>query len=466
MLLARRTGLRAAVAAFLDIIATALAFAGAMLVRRGLGGWSLTTPAEYAVVLGGLLAIQTAMLAAFGCYGKRSLGGLLLRIGEALVLSHLCLAVITFYAKAHFISRGVVLLLFPLNYFAILVLRVGIVRLIFGNVRPRVLIVGSGESAVSLARTLGPSSGHEIVGFIDARGSVRQQTGDGADGAWGPVLGGPSDVAYILVANAPVDSVAIPADADGDVTRLVYAVCRDRGVEVMRMLDPPDGANRTVSVELVGDGHALVERSSRAGAFSLFLKRLMDIIGAVVGLVMIAPFVPLIALLIKGSSKGPVLFRQRRVGLNGRIFDLHKFRTMVDGAEGMRDDLLHMNETNGPHFKIENDPRLTVVGRLLRRTSLDEFPQFWNVLKGDMSLVGPRPLPVKEVKQHDSDHCRRLRMRPGITGMWQTCGRSRIADFTDIVRLDDEYIRNWSIWLDVRLILKTIPAVLSGRGAR
>ncbi|MHC5059167.1 MAG: sugar transferase [Planctomycetota bacterium] len=458
MLLARRTGLRAAVAALLDIAATALAFAGAMLVRQKLGGWSLTTPTEYAAVLGALLAIQTVTLAAFGCYGRRTLGSLLVRMGEALVLSHLCLAIVTFYAKAQFLSRGVVLLLFPLNYLAILVLRIGVVRLIFGNARPRVLVVGMGESAVSLARTLGLSSWHEIVGFVGA--------GDGADRAEGPVLGEPPDIADVLAANAPVDSVAIPADAEEEVVRFIYAVCRDRGVEVMRTLDPPDGANRTVSVEPVGDRLVLVERSSRAGAFSLLVKRLMDIVGAVVGLLLIAPFAPLIALLIKGTSRGPVLFRQRRVGLNGRIFNLYKFRTMVDGAEGMRDDLLHLNEARGPHFKIDNDPRLTVVGRLLRRTSLDEFPQFWNVLKGDMSLVGPRPLPVKEVEQRDSDHCRRLRMRPGITGMWQAYGRSAVADFADIVRMDDDYIRNWSIWLDVRLILQTIPAVLSGRGAR
>jgi exopolysaccharide biosynthesis polyprenyl glycosylphosphotransferase len=458
MLLARRTGLRAAVAAFLDIAATALAFAGAMHLRYALGGWSLTTPREYAIVLGALLVIQTTALAALGCYGRRPLGSLLLRMGEALVLSHLCLAIVTFYAKAQFLSRGVVLLLLPLNYVAILVLRIGIVRLIFGNVRPRVLVVGTGESAASLARMLGLSNGHEIVGFVGAR--------DGAGKVEGPVLGEPSETADVLAANAPVDSVAIPADADAETMQFIYAVCRDRGVEVMRMLDPPDGPSRSVSVEPAGDGLLLVERSSRAGALSLLIKRLMDIVGAVVGLLIITPFVPLIALLIKVTSRGPVLFRQRRVGLNGRIFDLYKFRTMVDGAEGMRDDLLHLNEARGPHFKIANDPRLTVVGRLLRRTSLDEFPQFWNVLKGDMSLVGPRPLPVKEVEQRDSDHCRRLRMRPGITGMWQARGRSGVEDFTDIVRMDDDYIRNWSIWLDVRLILQTIPAVLSGRGAR
>jgi len=457
MLLTRRAGLRAVIAAILDVIVTACAFVLAILIRHRLGGWSFSTPEAYGLLFGILMIIQIVSLGALGCYRRRPLGSLFLRIGEALALSHLLLAIIAFYAKAQFLSRGVVLMLLPLNFAFIMLFRAGLVRLIFGRARPRVLIVGSGRSAASLARALSLVHGNDIIGFVGAE--------DGAAAEVGPILGPEGEIERVLSECTPVDIVAIPADSDESAVAAVYGPCRARGTEVMRMMDPPEGFDRTVSVEVVGGGYALIERHYRAGAISLLLKRLMDIVGAVFGLLLIAPFLPLIALLIKLTSKGPVFFRQPRRGLNGCIFNLYKFRTMVEGAAGMRNDLLHLNEARGPHFKIADDPRLTAVGRFLRRTSLDEFPQFWNVLKGDMSLVGPRPLPLEEVETDNADHCRRLVMRPGITGFWQTRGRGSNSTFDEIVKMDDEYIRRWSIWLDLWLILKTVPAVLLGHGA-
>jgi len=457
MLLLRRAGLRAVIAAILDVLVTACAFVFAILIRHRLGGWSFSTPRAYGLLFGILMIIQIVALGALGCYRRRPLGSLLLRIGEALALSHLLLAIVAFYAKAQFLSRGVVLMFLLLNYVLIIVFRVGLVRLIFGSTRPRALIVGSGRSAGLLAKTLSLIHGHDVLGFIGAEG--------GAAAEEGPILGTAGEIGRILSECTPVDIVAIPADSDEGAVAAAYDPCRARGTEVMRMMDPPEGFDRTVSVEVVGGGYALVERHYKAGAVSLLLKRLMDMVGAVFGLLLIAPFLPLIALLIKLTSKGPVFFRQPRRGLNGCIFNLYKFRTMVDGAAGMRNDLLHLNEARGPHFKIADDPRLTAVGRFLRRTSLDEFPQFWNVLKGDMSLVGPRPLPLEEVETDNADHCRRLVMRPGITGFWQTRGRGSNSSFDEIVQMDDEYIRRWSIWLDLWLILKTVPAILLGRGA-
>lgn len=173
----------------------------------------------------------------------------------------------------------------------------------------------------------------------------------------------------------------------------------------------------------------------------------------------------MIAALIKLTSPGPVLFAQTRAGLNGRPFRLYKFRSMIQGAEKLQDKLQDRNEMSGPVFKIANDPRLTRVGRFLRRTSLDELPQLWNVLRGDISLVGPRPLPAYEVKKFKLREQRRLSVMPGITCLWQISGRNEVG-FDEWMRLDMRYIDTWSLWLDIKILLLTIPAVLVQRGAR
>jgi lipopolysaccharide/colanic/teichoic acid biosynthesis glycosyltransferase len=175
----------------------------------------------------------------------------------------------------------------------------------------------------------------------------------------------------------------------------------------------------------------------------------------------------LVALSVKLSSPGPILFRQRRSGLNGQPFEMLKFRTMVSNAEQLKQELERFNEMSGPVFKVTNDPRITPTGRFLRKYSLDELPQLWNVLRGEMSLVGPRPLPVDEVARFDdpSDR-RRLSVKPGLTCLWQVGGRNEVSDFKEWVRLDLEYIDNWSLWLDIKILFKTIPAVFAGSGAK
>ena len=193
----------------------------------------------------------------------------------------------------------------------------------------------------------------------------------------------------------------------------------------------------------------------------------MDRIGALIVLVLATPVLLLVALGIRLTSPGPVVFRQSRSGKNGKPFTMYKFRSMRSDAEMVRDELMRFNVMKGPVFKVENDPRVTPIGRFLRKTSLDEFPQLLNVLKGDMSLVGPRPLPIYEVEQFASTaQRRRLSMKPGLTCLWQVSGRNQVTDFADWVRLDLQYIDNWSLWLDVRILLKTIPVVLFGWGAR
>lgn len=198
----------------------------------------------------------------------------------------------------------------------------------------------------------------------------------------------------------------------------------------------------------------------------LMIKRVIDIIGSLVGLTITLILTPFIALAIKLDSRGPVFFAQKRVGKNGRYFRLYKFRSMYVDAEARKEELLQQNEMNGPMFKVENDPRITKVGAFLRKTSLDELPQFFNILIGSMSLVGTRPPTVDEFKQYDLYYRRRLSIKPGLTGLWQVSGRSDITDFKEVLKLDLEYIDNWSLASDVRILLMTVWVVVFGKGAR
>ena len=215
-------------------------------------------------------------------------------------------------------------------------------------------------------------------------------------------------------------------------------------------------------------GHPLlVFRSTPETSWQVIAKQLLDFFGALALIVFTSPLMLFVALLVKFSSPGPIFFRQQRSGLNGAPFEILKFRTMTSNAEQFQHELAAMNEMSGPVFKITNDPRVTSAGKWLRKWSLDELPQLFNVLRGEMSLVGPRPLPVDEVKRFsDLAHRRRLSVKPGLTCLWQVQGRNKISDFQEWVRLDLEYIDNWSIWLDLQILLRTIPAVLRATGAK
>ena len=224
------------------------------------------------------------------------------------------------------------------------------------------------------------------------------------------------------------------------------------------------------SFDVVGGQPMLVFRSTPELSWQLFAKKVVDIVGAIVGLILSSPFWIAAFIGIKLSSPGaPAIFRQERAGLYGRPFSIYKFRTMVPNAESLLDEIKteHGNEVDGPAFKLATDPRIFPFGRFLRRSSIDELPQLLNVLRGEMSLVGPRPLPLHEIDAiANSAHRRRLSMKPGITCLWQIGGRSDITDFEEWVKLDVEYIDRWSIWEDFRILVMTIPAVLFSKGAR
>ena len=195
------------------------------------------------------------------------------------------------------------------------------------------------------------------------------------------------------------------------------------------------------------------------------LKRLLDVAGSLLGCVISLPIIAIVAIPLKLESPGPLIFKQKRVGLNGRIFYIHKLRSMYIDAEERKKELMAQNEMNGLMFKMQDDPRITKVGKFIRKTSIDELPQFFDVLVGNMSLVGTRPPTVDEYNQYDSHHKRRLSMKPGITGLWQVSGRSKIQNFEDVVSLDVQYIDHWSLRGDIKLLFKTVAVVFSGHGA-
>ena len=247
----------------------------------------------------------------------------------------------------------------------------------------------------------------------------------------------------------------------------ILLACAREGVEVLVRPGLSALPSPRVTVDQFGGEAVFYYRAQSAALSHLFIKQIFDYIAAALLLGLLSPLLLVIGLAIRATSPGPALYRQVRAGLNGRSFLMLKFRTMRQGAEDQQAELAAQNEMRGPVFKVTNDPRVTPLGRFLRRHSLDELPQLWNVLRGEMSLVGPRPLPVDEVKRFDNDtHRRRLSVRPGLTGLWQVSGRSEISDFTDWVRLDLAYIDEWSLWLDCKILLATLPAALFGRGAR
>jgi exopolysaccharide biosynthesis polyprenyl glycosylphosphotransferase len=244
-------------------------------------------------------------------------------------------------------------------------------------------------------------------------------------------------------------------------------VCEREGVEVWLLAD---FFKTQISQTTVDDFYGrpmLVFRSVPETSWEAVAKQVLDFVGAFVLVSLFSWLILAIAVLIRLTSPGPILFRQRRSGLNGEPFTMLKFRSMVTDAEQRKHELEALNEMSGPVFKVTNDPRITPIGRFLRKYSFDELPQLFNVLRGEMSLVGPRPLPVDEVRRFDDPaHRRRLSVRPGLTCTWQISGRNQVRDFKEWVRLDLEYIDNWSLWLDLKILLRTIPVVLLGTGAK
>ncbi|HZR80487.1 MAG TPA: sugar transferase [Candidatus Binatia bacterium] len=323
-----------------------------------------------------------------------------------------------------------------------------------------VVIVADGPSSLGVAMKLASrvGLGYRVVRVIPC--------GSEPPGAGAPRP--PAEVARELeelLAERPVDELflALQYGSAQPLARALLLRCEQQGitVRVIANLTALDCAWTTV--DALGGHPVITVATGPRDAVQLALKRAVDVAGALVGLVALAPLMASIALAIKLDSRGPVIFAQQRVGLNRRRFRALKFRTMVNGADRLQKHLEHRNEADGPVFKIENDPRVTRVGRILRKLSLDELPQLVNVLRGEMSLVGPRPLPVRDVTRFDANwHKRRFSVKPGITCIWQATRRE--PTFDEWVRSDMEYIDNWSIGLDLKILAKTFSMVLSRDG--
>ncbi len=252
-----------------------------------------------------------------------------------------------------------------------------------------------------------------------------------------------------------------------DEVETAIRACELEGVEVWLLADFFNTQISRTTFDELGERPALVFSSGPEASWEGVVKQLLDFFGALVLILMLSPVFAVVAVLIRLTSPGPVFFRQQRSGLNGHPFTIFKFRTMVTNAEQIKHELEALNEMSGPVFKVTDDPRITRLGKFLRKFSIDELPQLFNVVRGEMSLVGPRPLPVDEVKRFDDlAHRRRLSVRPGITCLWQVSGRNNVKDFKDWVRLDLEYIDNWSLWLDIKILFRTVPVVIVGTGAK
>jgi exopolysaccharide biosynthesis polyprenyl glycosylphosphotransferase len=324
----------------------------------------------------------------------------------------------------------------------------------------RVVIVGAGEAGRTVMRTTvaRPELGYHIVGFVDD--NPEKQTDIGRFKALGPVDSLPQ-----LIEKEAVDEVIItlPWMSHRKIMRIVRE-CAQRQVSARIVPDLFQMSLSQVDVDDLGGVPLIGVREVGFSSSALVIKRAVDIVGSIACMLVTAPLMGLITLAIKIDSPGPIIFRQTRVGLDGKLFEMYKFRSMRQGAEGELEDLHELDEVDGVTFKIKKDPRTTRVGRFLRRTSLDELPQFWNVLRGEMSLVGPRPNLPEEVGCYVEWHKKRLQVPPGITGMWQVSGRSLLS-FDETVLLDLYYVENWSLWLDCKILLRTVPTVLTGEGA-
>jgi exopolysaccharide biosynthesis polyprenyl glycosylphosphotransferase len=387
-------------------------------------------------------------------------------ICKAIFIASLILGFAVFVLKYLFVSRIFILLFVLLDFLFIIAGRILVRKIILlftsktGGFR-KILLIGVEKRAIILAKKIEKNKdmGLRILGFLS--------TGDdGASRHWKgyPVLGRAEDLPKLLDKEV-VDEV-IFAISQEDLQRMedLFLLCEERGITARLAINFfPHLIAKTFLEEL--DGLPLLTFTATPKNELLFLlRRVLDFFGSFTLIFILSPVLLLTILLIRLNSPGPAIYRQIRCGLNGRKFIFYKFRSMIQGAEEKRGKLTAFNVMKGPAFKMENDPRVTRVGRFLRKTSLDELPQLFNILRGDMSFVGPRPPLPEEVEQYQGWQRRRLSMKPGLTGLWQVSGRNQI-DFDQWMKLDLEYIDNWSLRLDFKILLKTIPAIIFGRGA-
>lgn len=385
-------------------------------------------------------------------------------MGFAFALQVLLLGATLYYMQVRVEPLFIILFMVVL-YLLVIVNRVALRLLSFKNEEHslairNILVVGQSNKGLEYIRQIEKYSylNLKIVGYIHIKDP---NTYDGI-----PHLGGLDDLETI-VRDYVVDEIAVARPLSYDYRLLeLLDRCQDMGITVSMLLETRNDKRTKAQVAMVGDLPMLKFHSVSLNENQLFIKRILDISGSIAGLILFGIAYIIFAPLIKLGSPGPVIFKQERVGRNGRVFEIWKFRSMGVDAEARKAALMSNNEMSGHMFKMTNDPRVTKIGHFMRKTSIDELPQFFNVFKGDMSLVGTRPPTVKEVKHYERHHHKRISITPGITGKWQISGRSDIEDFEEVVKLDSDYIADWNVWDDIKILLKTVEVVFKGRGSR
>ena len=460
--------------AFPDALLTLAAFTLAYNVREiaHLRHNFFLKPDVYTLLLVFCLVTWAAVGYRLDVYGKLEAARIRVILSDSLRQASICgLALIVLVYAARTDTSRFFLGLFTLtNWIFLLVFRIA-ARSFISNVSRKlgaernVFIVGLGDAALAHGRSLESYHGHgvRILGFVAPPGAASTPDSVTLDRTYRvfPL----DELRGLLISHFVIDEIHFAVDSAAlPLLEPVFLLCQEEGVCCRIVVDFLPQVNAYMDLDQFSGTPLLTFSGSPGNEILLWAKRGIDIVLALVCLVILSPLLLLAALLIKLTSRGPVIFRQTRCGLAGRTFTLYKFRSMVEDAESRLHQVAHLNERDEVVMKIRNDPRLTPVGRWLRKFSIDELPQLINVLKGDMSLVGPRPAIPTEVAQYQRWQRRRLRMRPGLTCLWALRGRDKV-DFESWMRLDLQYIDTWSLGLDARIILLTIPHVISGRGA-
>jgi len=439
----------------------------AYVVSRQIHPFDTIGATPTALAIGGAtLPLWVVVFSRYRLYSARRVSTRLDELGRlihAALTGTVIMASVAFLAKAK-VSRGWLILCFPAVLVTCCIEREG-VRTIFNKLRRAgrslrpVVLVGANAEAESLYRLLGacPELGYRVVDVVgdgDRQQLLRRPVLGSVDDALGVVRS--TGATGVIVATTAVSAVA---------SNRVVRELMDAGVHVEMSSSLQDIDADRLTVRPLGSYPVVYIEPIQRGGWRAAAKRIFDVAGSGVALLVLSPFLAVVAVAVKLDSPGGVFFSQERVGKNGNPFPMHKVRTMVQGAAGLQVGLQHRNEADGPLFKLADDPRVTRIGRLLRRYSIDEVPQLWNVLRGEMSLVGPRPALSSEMREWTPElRNSRLRVRPGLTGMWQVSGRSNVS-FADYVRLDLNYVDNWSLWRDLAILAKTIPVVLTKQGA-
>lgn len=419
-------------------------------------------------LLGGFILVLILVSRQLHLYTPARLGGFLHEqrlTAQACFTAGLLLTGTIYTLHAIYIPRSIVITTLGLVMVALSVRRF-IYRIVMHRRYERgvgtrnVLIVGTGPEAHALRHHLESIRhlGYTFKGFISFPGANSRYAASCDD-----VVGG-VDTLFECARQQFVDEIFFTTPCERGLVQDVLEKSRTNGIDLRVVPDMYDGLAWNSPIEYIGQFPTIPLHCGRVPEMALMFKRLFDIVCSLTALVLLSPIMIVTAIAIKLESKGPVFYASERIGKKARVFRCVKFRTMVRDAETRREEIMHMNERDGVLFKVTNDPRITRVGRILRKYSIDELPQFFNVLRGDMSIVGPRPPIASEVREYKLSHLRRLDVMPGITGLWQVQGRQD-PSFDSYISLDVAYIDNWSVWLDFKIILRTIGVVFAGTGS-